>query len=73
MGVIAGLLAGVGNWWLLVAIVIILGVLFVVLLAARIFGLYVQVVLTRAGVGFLELITMPFRKVNSRAIVENME
>jgi uncharacterized protein YqfA (UPF0365 family) len=59
------------NWWLLVAIAIILGVLVVVVLAARIFALYIQVVLTRAEIGLLELTTMPFRKVHPRAIVEN--
>ncbi len=71
MGVAESCLIGMSNWWLLVAIVTILGVLVVAVLAARVCALYVQVVLTRADVQLLELITMPFRKVNSRAIVEN--
>lgn len=71
MEVAENCLIGMSNWWLLVAIVTILGVLVVAVLAARVCALYVQVVLTRADVQLLELITMPFRKVNSRAIVEN--
>jgi uncharacterized protein YqfA (UPF0365 family) len=71
MGSTATLLAAISMLWPVVAIAIIVIVLLIVLLAARFFSLYVQVVLTRAGVGLLELITMPFRKVNPRAIVAN--
>lgn len=71
MGIMASLIMAIGTLWLVVAIAIIFGVVVVVLLAARIFSLYVQAVLTRAGVGLLELITMPFRKVNPRVIVNN--
>jgi uncharacterized protein YqfA (UPF0365 family) len=71
MRVGAGFLTGMSDGWLLLAIVFILIVLVVVVLAARVFGLYVQIVLTRAGVGLLELITMPLRKVNSGTIVVN--
>jgi uncharacterized protein YqfA (UPF0365 family) len=64
-------LAEIGLFWIVAAIVMIGIVLLVVLFAAQVVGLYVQAVLTRAGVGLISLITMRFRRVNPGIIVGN--
>jgi len=58
-------------WWVVGAILVIGFVLVFVLFAAQVIGLYVQAVLTRAGVGLVELATMRLRKVSPNVIVGN--
>jgi uncharacterized protein YqfA (UPF0365 family) len=57
--------------WIVVVVVLILAGLVAFALIANIFRLWIQAQLTRADVGLFELITMPFRKVEPAAIVNN--
>ncbi len=57
--------------WVIGGIVLLIFVLVMVYLVANIFRLWIQSQLTRADVGLFELITMPFRKVDPAAIVNN--
>ena len=54
--------------WIGIIVVIVVGLLFLAV-AARDLSLWIQSVMTRAGVGLVELVTMRFRKVDARTIV----
>lgn len=58
-------------WLFLAAIAVVGAIMFVGIIFASYFGLWIQSVLTGAGVSFLDLIGMTFRKVNTRTIVRS--
>lgn len=69
---LASILAASNSvWWWVGGGVLLIGGLLIFVLVANVFRLWIQAVLTRANVGLLELITMPFRKVDSSSIVNN--
>lgn len=70
--VLAAALLGLGRTaWVVISVVAIIVGLVIFALVANIFRLWIQAQLTRANVGLFELITMPFRKVEPAAIVNN--
>ncbi|MBI5759618.1 MAG: flotillin-like protein FloA [Planctomycetales bacterium] len=61
----------VDGWYLLGGLVVfVMGLIFVAILA-RYFGLWIQCVTTRAGIGLVDLIMMSFRKVDAGVIVRS--
>lgn len=54
-----------------IALVLFIGVLIVFAVLARYLGLWIQCYFTRAGIGFVNLITMSLRKVNATVIVRS--
>ena len=67
----AASLLGVTTGWVILSVIIIIVGLIFLYLVANIFRLWIQAQLTRAEVGLFELITMPFRKVDPATIVHN--
>jgi len=68
----AFLLAQDGGWYVVgigIAFVLFIGGLIVFALIARYIGLWIQCLMTGAGIGFVNLITMTIRKVNPTMIV----
>lgn len=68
----AFLLAQDGGWFLVgigIAFVVFIGGLIVFALVARYIGLWIQCLMTGAGIGFVNLVTMTIRKVNPTVIV----
>ncbi len=60
-------ITNVPNW---VALAVVAGMVLVFFaVAGRDFSLWIQSVMTHAGVGFVEIVTMRFRKVDARVIV----
>ena len=59
------------NIWLIVGIAALIGFILFVLVFARYAGLYIQCVMTRAGITFTNLVMMSFRKVNPSVIVRS--
>jgi uncharacterized protein YqfA (UPF0365 family) len=59
------------NVWLIIGIVAVVAFLGFLLLFARYAGLYIQCVMTRAGISFTNLVMMSFRKVNPSVIVRS--
>ncbi len=57
------------TWYVIIAVCIILFCIFMLALLARYISLYIQCVVTRAGIGFPNLILMSIRKVNPAVIV----
>ncbi|OUT58712.1 MAG: hypothetical protein CBB71_12525 [Rhodopirellula sp. TMED11] len=63
---------GENGIWLLIGVVVLVGMALVfVAVFANYFGLWIQAKLTGASIGFLDLIGMSLRKVNSRTIVRS--
>ena len=56
---------------LVLALFVFLGILVIFFIFANYFGLWIQSKLTGAGIGFLNLVGMTFRRVNSRSIVRS--
>ena len=56
---------------LFVALMIIVGILIIFAIFASYFSLWIQSVLTGAGIGMMDLIGMTFRKVNAKTIVRS--
>ncbi len=56
---------------LVLALFVFLGILVIFFVFANYFGLWIQSKLTGAGIGFLNLVGMTFRRVNSRSIVRS--
>jgi uncharacterized protein YqfA (UPF0365 family) len=65
----SSLLASTPTW--IIGGIILLVLLLFFVLVANVFRLWIQAQLTRADVGLLELITMPFRKVQPSVVVNN--
>jgi len=63
--------SNLGPLMLFFAIIVILGGLVVAGLFFRYFGLWIQCKMTRAGIGFVNLVMMSFRKVNPTVIVRS--
>ena len=59
------------NVWLIIGIAALIAVVLFLLVFARYAGLYIQCVMTRAGIGFTNLVMMSFRKVNPSVIVRS--
>ncbi len=59
------------NVWLIIGIAALIAVVLFMLVFARYAGLYIQCVMTRAGIGFTNLVMMSFRKVNPSVIVRS--
>ncbi len=59
------------NVWLIIGIAALIAVFLFLLVFARYAGLYIQCVMTRAGIGFTNLVMMSFRKVNPSVIVRS--
>ena len=57
------------NIWLIIGIAALIGFIVFLLVFARYAGLYIQSVMTRAGISFTNLVMMSFRKVNPSVIV----
>jgi uncharacterized protein YqfA (UPF0365 family) len=60
---------GGGTWMIILAAVFFVGLLIFLAVFARYFGLWIQCKMTRAGIGFPELVMMTIRKVNPTVIV----
>jgi len=64
----AGLPLAASGWWVLIGLVLLVGVvLFLVIL--RYLGLWVRCIMTKAGIGLIDLIGMSLRKVSPNVIV----
>ncbi len=59
------------TWIFVIGAFVIIIMLVFFALFARYFGLWIQAKFTRAGIGFVDLIVMSFRKVNPTAIVRS--
>ena len=55
--------------WVGLLVIVILAALIILLLLARFIGLWVRCIMTRAGIGLVDLIAMSLRKVDPRVIV----